>query len=408
MTNLPETSRVLRTAAWIWIGYLTALLAVEALIHPRLPRLPIDLYYASNGLAALLFLGLAYWQGAHKRLGEAYLLVMILLISGAPILLHHTFVPRFPPGPLSNAEGMALRQMPVLFIGLALTAWRYELPQVLLFSLGTATLEMGIILLIGRMSANVIAVFFFITVVRTVSFIVIGAFINQLMSLLRRQSESLRQANAQLTHYASALEHLTISRERNRMARELHDTLAHTLTGLSVTLETVKAYWNVDVDQARALLDKSLTATRNGLEETRRALQALRASPLEDLGLGLALRQMAESAAERVNLDLQLALPNAMPNLPPDVEQCLYRIAQEAVQNVVHHANAHRLALRLESEAGHWKLTVQDDGLGFDPRQNSAAGHFGLAGMKERAALAGGKLTIDSQKGKGTKIILEI
>lgn len=394
MTNLPETSRVLRTAAWIWIGYLTALLAVEAPIHPRLPRLPIDLYYASNGLAALLFLGLAYWQGAHKRLGEAYLLVMILLISGAPILLHHTFVPRFPPGPLSNAEGMALRQMPVLFIGLALTAWCYELPQVLLFSLGTATLEMGIILLIGRMSANVIAVFFFITVVRTVSFIVIGAFSNQLMSLLRRQSESLRQANAQLTHYASALEHLTISRERNRIARELHDTLAHTLTGLSVTLETVKAYWTVDVDQARALLEQSLIATRNGLEETRRALKAL--------------RQMAESAAERINLDLELALPNPMPNLPPDVEQCLYRIAQEAVQNVVHHANAHRLALRLESEAGHWKLTVQDDGLGFDPRQNSAAGHFGLAGMKERAALAGGKLTIDSQKGKGTKIILEI
>lgn len=220
MTNLPETSRVLRTAAWIWIGYLTALLAVDALIYPRLPCLPIGLYYASNGLAALLFLGLAYWQGAHKRLGEAYLLVMILLISGAPILLHHTFVPRLPPGPLSNAEGMALRQMPVLFIGLALTAWRYELPQVLLFSLGTAMLELGTIILVGRVPANNIPVFFFITLVRTVSFIVIGAFINQLMSLLRRQSESLRQANAQLTHYASALEHLTISRERNRMARE--------------------------------------------------------------------------------------------------------------------------------------------------------------------------------------------
>lgn len=408
MTDIPETSRVLRAAAWIWIGYLTALLMVDALIYPRLPRLPISLYYGSNGLAALLFLGLAYWQGAHKRLGDAWLLVMILLLSGAPILLHHTLAPRFPPGPLSNAEGMALRQMPVLFIGLALTAWRYGLPQALLFSLGTAMLEMGIILLARRVSANVMLVFFFITVVRTVSFIVIGAFINQLMSLLRQQSESLRQANAQLTHYASALETLTLSRERNRMARELHDTLAHTLTGLSVTLETVRAYWDVDAAQARALLDQSLTATRNGLEETRRALKALRASPLEDLGLGLALRQLVESAAERVHLDLELALPNPMPNLPPDVEQCLYRIAQEAVENVVHHANASRLALCLESDAGRWKLTVQDDGLGFDPRQNPAAGHFGLAGMKERAALAGGRLTIDSQKGRGTKIILEI
>ncbi|MGQ9834323.1 MAG: sensor histidine kinase [Candidatus Villigracilaceae bacterium] len=136
--------------------------------------------------------------------------------------------------------------------------------------------------------------------------------------------------------------------------------------------------------------------------------RVLRASPLEDLGLGLALRQMAESAAARVNLDLELALPNPMPGLAPAVEQCLYRIAQETVENVAHHANAKRLTLRLESDAGRWKLTVQDDGLGFDPREDPAAGHFGLVGMKERAALSGGRLTIDSQKGKGTKIVLEI
>jgi len=408
MTESLETSRVLRNAAWIWIGYLAALLAVDALIYSRLPRLSVNLYYLGNGLAALLFLGLAYWDWMRKQLGEVFLPLMILLISGAPILLHHTFVPRLPPGPLSNAEGMALRQLPVLFIGLALTAWRYELVYVLLFSLGTAMLEMGAIILVGRVPANNIPVFFFVTLVRTVSFVVIGAFINQLMSRLRAQGESLRQANAQLTHYASTLENLTVSRERNRMARELHDTLAHTLTGLSVTLETVKAYWDVDIDQARALLDKSLAATRNGLEETRRALKSLRASPLDDLGLELAMRQMAESTAVRVDLDLELALPDPMPNLAPDVEQCIYRIAQEAVENVAHHANAKRLALRLEPEAGRWKLTVQDDGLGFDPRDKVSTGHFGLVGMRERAELSGGKLTIDSQKGKGTKVVLKI
>jgi len=408
MMDSPETSRVLRIAAWIWMGYLAALLAVDALIYLRLPRIPVSLYYGGNGLAALAFLGLAYCDWMRKQLGEAFLPLMILLISGAPILLHHTFVPRLPPGPLSNAEGMALRQMPVLFIGLALTAWRYELAYVLLFSLGTAMLEMGAIILVGRVPANNIPVFFFITLVRTVSFIVIGIFINQLMSRLRAQGESLRQANAQLTHYASALENLTVSRERNRMARELHDTLAHTLTGLSVTLETAKAYWDVDLDRARALLDKSLVATRNGLEETRRALKSLRASPLEDLGLGLALRQMAESTAARVNLDLELALPDPMPGLAPDVEQCIYRIAQEAVENVVHHANARKASLKLEPDGEHVRLTVQDDGLGFDPRDKASTGHFGLVGMKERAELSGGKLTIDSQKGKGTKVILEI
>ncbi|MFZ5909800.1 MAG: sensor histidine kinase [Chloroflexota bacterium] len=408
MPDSPETPRVLRIAAWMWVGYLAALLTVDALIYSRLPRLAISLYYGGNGLAALFFLGLAYWDWARKRLGETYLPLMILLISGAPILLHHTLVPRFPPGPLASIEGMALRQFPVLFIGLALTAWQYGLAEVLLFSIGTAALEMGILLLKGIALPNSLAGFFFVVVVRTVSFTVIGLFINQLVSRLRAQGESLRQANAQLSHYASTLENLTVSRERNRMARELHDTLAHTLTGLSVTLETVKAYWDVDVDQARALLDKSLATTRNGLEETRRALRSLRASPLEDLGLGLALRQMAESAAVRVNLDLELALPDPMPSLAPDVEQCLYRIAQESVENVVHHANAKRLTLRLEPGAGRWILTVQDDGLGFDPRDKVSTGHFGLVGMKERAELSGGKLTIDSQKGKGTKVVLEI
>ncbi len=407
MTDSLETPRILRMAAWVWLGYLIALLMVDSLLYPRLPRSVITTYYPYNGLAALLFLGMAYWEGLRKRLGEAFLPLMILLLSAAPILLHHVFVPRFPPGPLSNAEGVTLRQMPILFLALALIAWRYDLFHVMLFSLGTAAFEIALLIFRNALP-NLLMVFFFIALVRTVSFIVIGLFINRLMSRLRAQSESLRQANAQLTHYASALETLTVSRERNRMARELHDTLAHTLTGLSVTLETVKAYWEVDAEKARALLESSLQTTRSGLEETRRALKSLRASPLEDLGLGLALRQLAESAAQRASLDLELALPDPMPNLTPDVEQCLYRVAQEAVENVIHHANAKRLTLRLEAAQGRWRLTVQDDGLGFDPRDKVSTGHFGLVGMKERAALAGGQLTIESQKGKGSKVVLEI
>ncbi len=407
MPDSPEISRGLRVAAWIWIGYLAALLVVDALLYPHLPP-SAQLYYLGNGLAALLFWALAHWHWMSKRLGQGFLPLMILLVSGTPILMQHLFVPRFPPGPLSNAEGMVLRQMPLLFIGLALTAWRYPLSYVFLFSLATAALEMSAILLRGPARPAILTLFFFVILVRTVSFIVIGVFISRLMSLLRAQGESLRQANARLTHYASALEDLTVSRERNRMARELHDTLAHTLTGLSVTLETVKAYWEVDAEKARALLEQSLTATRRGLDETRRALKSLRASPLEDLGLGLALCQLAESAAARAHLDLELALPDPLPNLTPDVEQCLYRVAQEAVENVVHHANAKRLGLRLEPEAGRWKLTVQDDGLGFDPRDQVSSGHFGLVGMRERAELAGGRLTIESQKGNGTKVVLEI
>ena len=408
MQNTPDNTRTLRTAAWMWIGYLVAMAVMDAFIYARGPKFPITTYYIANGLAALLFLALSYWNEIHETLGEFFMPLMILLIAGAPILLHHTLVPRFPPGPLSNAEGMALRQLPLLFIGLVLVAWQYRLWVVVTFSFGTAALEFFAILLFTRVPAGTLNVFFFITTIRTVSFLVVGIFISQIMTRLREQGESLRQVNAQLTHYASTLENLTVSRERNRMARELHDTLAHTLTGLSVTLETVKAYWDVDKDKARGLLDKSLETTRTGVKETRRALKSLRASPLEDMGLTLAIQKMAESTTARANLDLKLALPNPIPNLAPDVEQTVYRIAQEAVENVAHHANAEKLSVKLESINDGLRLTVQDDGMGFDPRDKVSTGHFGLVGMKERAELAGGNLTIYSQKGKGTKVVLEI
>ncbi len=410
MTDSLETSRVLRMAAWMWLGYLVALAMVDVTIYAEAPRipLPVVVYYFGNILVSLLFLGLSHWERLQKRLGPTCTPLMILIISVAPIILSHTFVPRFPPAPLSRAEGMTLRQMPILFIALILVAWEYSLPHVIAFGVGTAMLELFIVFFLIPFPPYVSQILFFITIMRTVSFLVVGVFISHLMTRLRQQSESLRQANVQLAHYTSTLENLTVSRERNRMARELHDTLAHTLTGLSVTLETVKAYWDVDVDQARTLLDKSLAATRNGLEETRRALKALRASPIEDLGLGLALRQLAQSAAARHQLDLKMALPDPLPALAPDVEQCFYRIAQEAVENVLHHANAKTLCIKLETLEDKLRLIVQDDGLGFDPRDKVSAGHFGLVGMKERAELAGGTLTINSQKGKGTEVVLEI
>jgi signal transduction histidine kinase len=247
-----------------------------------------------------------------------------------------------------------------------------------------------------------------VLVIQTVSFLVVGYFVNTLMSRLEMQQTSLEQANTQLVHYAGTLEHLTISRERNRMARELHDTLAHTLSGLSVQLETVKAYWDVDSAAAQRLLDQSLAATRSGLQETRRALKSLRASPLDDLGLVLALCKLAEETAARANLQLDLSLPEHLPALSLDVEQCIYRVAQEAVSNAAHHANARTLTVQLSVDGPAVLLLVRDDGLGFDVRQGKASGHFGLSGLQERAHLAGGQLTIDSRRGQGTTIRLII
>jgi signal transduction histidine kinase len=211
-----------------------------------------------------------------------------------------------------------------------------------------------------------------------------------------------------LTQYASTLEQLATSRERNRLALELHDTLAHTLSGLSVQLETIKAYWDIDKPTAKALLEKSMKATHSGLEETRRALKSLRASPLDDLGLALALREMAEDSASRANLTLEMPEIIMIPNLLPEVEHCIYRVAQEAVANVVKHASAKKLTIKLEAIGSKIKLIINDDGTGFNPDTVDKTSHFGLAGMLERAQMVNGELHITSKPGVGTTIELII
>jgi signal transduction histidine kinase len=431
-----DSTRFLRIAAWIWIGFLVALALMDFVLYtqmglpisqnpplqqglqgqplpplqpgfPRDPFRPVYLFYAANGLVALAFLALAHWEEMQKKLGQTFYPLMLFAISAAPIIMNVFVTPRFPNGPLANAEGMALRQLPVLFVALALVAWEYELPHVILFSVATTVLELGLIYF-SPLAYQSIVVFFFIAVIRMISFIAVGVFISLLVARLREQSASLREANANLTHYAATLEQLTVSRERNRLARELHDTLAHSLTAISVSLETAKAYFDIDQNKSRELLDKSLDATRIGVDETRRALKALRSSSLEDMGLGLAIQRMAESAAARAHLTLTVDLKNPMPSLSPDVEQTIYRVAQESIENIVKHSRAKSFSIHLENDGHITTLTIEDDGLGFDMKSDLSTGHFGLVGMRERAELAGGRLKVKSEKGKGTKVVLTI
>lgn len=397
-----SVGQLLRIAAGLWLGYLAVLALIDMSISP--PDRPFEYeYYLVNSLTALLILGLALWSRGQEWLGRAFLPLIIILMSVLPIVSKYSLTSEFRIGPpISIGSGT------VLLLALMLTAWQYRWAHVALFALGTAGLNLGLVLwLVGPLTRP----FFFeilATALQTVNFLVIGYFINTIVGQLRAQQASLQQANTQLVHYASTLEHLTISRERNRMARELHDTLAHTLSGLTVQLETVKAYWSVEPGAARGMLDKALEATRSGLQETRRALKSLRASPLDDLGLGLALRRLAESAAGRANLSLDLAIPAELPSLSPDVEQAIYRVAQEAVANATYHANARTLQLHLDFNGRDVTLLVRDDGLGFEVGSDNNSDHFGLPGMRERAELVGGRLIIDSRPGQGTTVRLAI
>jgi signal transduction histidine kinase len=155
------------------------------------------------------------------------------------------------------------------------------------------------------------------------------------------------------------------------------------------------------------MLEQALHTTRSGLTDARRSLRALRSSPLEDLGLGLAVRDLAESTAARAGLKLDLQIESHLEDLAPAVEQCLYRVAQEALTNVARHADAERVQVAMARENGNVRLTVCDDGCGFDMAA-VADGRYGLKGLRERAETVGGTLVVESEKDKGTKVALEI
>ncbi|GMV34107.1 sensor histidine kinase [Chloroflexi bacterium CFX5] len=414
MRATEESARVLRTAAWIWLGFLLSIIVMDFILYMpqlqaqplpdpgpplRIRLFPVYLFYSFNGLTALLFLATTYWDWIQEQLDEIFYPVMLVVIAATPIFISALIVPRFPPGPLANAEGMALRQLPVLFIALTLVAWKYQFAHVVVFSLSVTVLELGLIAVNPFENRN-ISVYLFLAIIRTISFIAVGYVISALVT-------RLREANANLAHYASTLEQLTVSRERNRLARELHDTLAHSLTAISVSLETAKAYFDIDPKESRALIDRSLEATRKGVDETRRALKALRSSDLADMGLRLAVQKAAESAASRFNLELELTLQDPMPSLSPDVEQTILRVTQEAIENLTKHSRAKKFGIQLFSN-GRTTLIVEDNGVGFDMKSRESSGHFGLVGMRERAELAGGTLKVESDKGKGTRVVLTI
>jgi signal transduction histidine kinase len=390
----------------LWLSYLLVLAGIDYSFYPR-PVFGLP-FYLINGLDALLVLGLSLLPSSRIWFGRCFLPLIIVLLSVVPIVSGNLAVLGMPPTPAGNPEAIMLRLLPMMFMALVLTAWQYRWKHVVFFTLGMAGFNLTLHGWFYRPGGAPFLPPMTAFLIQTVSFLLVGYFISTLMSRLRAQNVSLEQANAQLVHYSSTLEQLTISRERNRLARELHDTLAHTLSALSVQLETAKAYFDVDSGATKELIDKSLQATRSGLLETRRALKELRASPLDDLGLLLALRKMAEEFSARAKFKLHLSLPDQLESLSPDVEQAVYRVAQEALTNAGHHANAQNLTLELATNDGRLTLTVADDGLGFDVEQGEVAGRFGLPGMRERAQLVSGQLTIESRPGQGSRIKLTV
>ncbi len=219
----------------------------------------------------------------------------------------------------------------------------------------------------------------------------------------RRRSEALL---AELQTYAGQAEALAIAQERNRLARELHDSVTQTLYGL--TLQAEAANRKLADGQLEAVADYLgffRESAQQTLLETRLLIFELRPPILDEAGLTIALQTRLEAVESRSGLDYQLDLVE-VERLPSQVETGLYRIALEALNNILKHARASHVNLSLQQNGERIRLEIRDDGVGFDSETLPPHG-YGLQGMRERAEQLGGSFNLRSEPKVGTTIIVE-
>jgi len=218
----------------------------------------------------------------------------------------------------------------------------------------------------------------------------------------RRQEQERREKLMRQLRESAILE------ERNRMAGEIHDTLAQGFTGIVVQLEAAEDVLAEDAEAAKGHIDRARNLARQSLADARRSVTALRAPELKAGGLGSGVRQFIDQIGIGTSISVQPEIQGTPYALPMEVEYGLLRICQEAVINAIRHAQAGKIHIALNYEPSVVRLSVQDDGQGFDTHLSDVAGGFGLIGMRERAERIGVKLEVRSQPGAGTCIVAEI
>ncbi|MFC2037299.1 histidine kinase [Chloroflexota bacterium] len=289
-----------------------------------------------------------------------------------------------------------------LIIPLVLLAWSYGRQGALLGSTWAAALYLYLGLWAFPQAGH-LRVFLASALIRIALLYLVPLLVSVLAERQRRQHTRLVAAHQRLRRHTATVEQLAVSRERNRLARDLHDTLAHSLSALTVQLEALRTLLANDPETAQTAVDEISDLARNGLEESRRAIQALRTGPVEELGLSGALRDRLQAQQARTGVQIDFTVAGQARDLTVEEVDILFRIAEEALVNVERHADAQHVRVRLEYAADRTILTIQDDGRGFDPGPVDPD-RFGLAGMSERAAMIGATLEVNSRPGGGTEV----
>ena len=362
------------------------------------------------GIISLTLIFLLFNQ-VQTRITKGVFLAILYLIAITTILTRNLAVSGDIRGPgrllpVTNIFRGGWETIFFLVIPLVFIAWQYSMHEVIIYCLAIVFIERIPMVFLPN---NRDPFFPFINLmgdmVRSLTMLIVGWIMHQLVKVQREQQVQLVEANRKLRKYALTNEKLAQTQERNRLARELHDTLAHTLSSVSVQLEATKALFDRNPDSAKKMLEQTLANTKNGLKETRRTLVDLRASDLESYGLTQAIRNIGVSTAERGGFDIQFKLDKSLDMLPDDISHCLYRTVQEALENTLRHASANRVTVNLLTSDETIRLEVSDDGQGFDASMVGSQ-NLGLRGMRERVEMLGGKFSITSDANTGTTILV--
>ena len=361
---------------WVLAGPLGLLyLVVMIRFGDRLiPTDPVWKRAAYFVIQLLIMVATAYLFVSYRLFGTQWLLFMPL-ISQARILLSK---------PASWL--IALASLVILSVHVGLLGGWEEVPQAM----------------IGISTAVVFVILFTDIAIKE----------NTARQVSQRLSAQLEKANRRLGEYAVQAEELAGARERTRVAREIHDSLGHSLTAVHMQLEAARTILDHDQDKARQALEKAQSCIKDGLTEIRASVSSLRSDPLEGRSLPQALNDLAQVSSDS-GLTARLKLRGRQRPLTGDVVLTLYRCAQEGLTNARKHAEASQVDVRLdfgESWDDGIRLTIQDDGVGLDPeileameRDDDDHG-FGLLGLRERIRQQSGELHIGGGPGEGLQL----
>ncbi len=224
--------------------------------------------------------------------------------------------------------------------------------------------------------------------------------------LAERQSrEQLLLVNEQLRQYAQRIEDQATLQERNRIAREIHDSLDHSLTAQSIQLENALMFWRSNTEKAQEFLLEAKRLGSNALQEVRQSIAALRSNPLQGQSLESAILSLIEKFHQKAGTMPDCTISLALP-LSSEVSTTIYQIVQEALNNIYKHSGATQVTLHLQATAQTLSLLVEDNGKGFNLDQNTSG--LGIQKMRIRAVAIGGRCNITSKLGVGCRIVVYV